>query len=97
MYSVDDLASVHGFLRSTPEAHLKKMMCFGDFSEVHFKLVLKLARGCSEDDFVQAATNDSFATLRLNASELQLKETFWPSCFKKWLGMGLIQAAKAAA
>lgn len=97
MFTENDLSGLHTFLKTTPETHLKKMLVGGDFTEMHFKVILKLARGCNESEFVEAAQTDGFAKLRLNGHEIAIKETFWSICFKKFTAMGLIAYQKMAA
>lgn len=96
MYSAQDYAGVYSFLKSTPEGHLRKMLVGGPFSDLHFKLVLKLARGSSEEIFVQSALEDKFGTLRLNGPELGIKENFWKICGEKFTSLGLLGMVKAA-
>lgn len=96
-YSNDEVSGVYTFLRSTPESHLKNMLMGSRVSEVHFKLLVKLARTCSESDFVSAFEAESFPGVRLKAPEIKIQESFWSDCKEQLVTLGLLSTANAQA
>ncbi len=97
MYSNDDLASLYMFLKNTPEGNLRKMMVSGKMTDAHFRLLVKVAKGCSEADFINHAQNASLPKLKFSAAEIAIRENFWMVCFEVIVSLGLITpAAKAA-
>ncbi len=97
MYSVDEINNIQHFLKRTPESHLRNMLIEGAFSDVHFKVLMKLARGCSEDEFVEIFSQESFGKLRLTGPELDIKEKFWSACRDKMVALGLLSGKVKAA
>jgi hypothetical protein len=98
MHTPEEIKSLCDFLKQTPEGSLKKMLVANELTEAHFRLLMKLAKGAPEDDFVLAFNNEDMGKLRLSAKEIPLKETLWPICKKKLMTLGLLPAeAKAAA
>lgn len=97
MYSRDDLNSVYGFLRSTGEGNLKKMLVGGKMTDMHFRMLIKIVRGCSEDDFIKCLEQASFPKVKFNGPEMEAKETFWPIALQSLGNVGLLQPAKQAA
>lgn len=100
MYSPDELKSLHGFIRSTAEGNLKKMMVGGAMTEVHLRMLLKIVRGCTEDEFVthfEAGTFPGFPNVKFAPAETALKEkcygVFADACAK----VGLLTPAQKAA
>jgi hypothetical protein len=96
-YGPDEIINVLNFLKQTPEGSLRKMLVGGELTDNHFRLLMKLAKGGPEADFVDAFTNDSMGKLRLSPKELPMKETLWPICKKKLLTMGLLPPEKKVA
>jgi len=98
MYSDQDIIGVLGFLKSTPESSLRKMLVSGELSDVHFRLLMKIAKQGPEADFVSSFQGDSLPKLRLSPAEIKIKEHFWKVCKAKLAGTGLlsINAPKAA-
>lgn len=90
MYSNEDIASVHGFLKSTPEGSLRKMLVGGNLSDVHFRLLLKIARNCTDGDFASAFNSETLPPMRLSPGEIKAKEGFWGVCKAKLNEMGLL-------
>lgn len=99
MVSHDELKSLHGFLRSTGEGNLKKMLVGGRMSEVHLRVLLKVARTVSEDEFCTLWEAGGFPKLKMSPAESALKENFYSVCGEACAKVGLIsaQAAKKAA
>jgi hypothetical protein len=96
MYSNDDISSLHSFLTQTPEGALRKMLLGAEMTEAHFRLLVKLAKGADEANFIECFNGENMGQLRLSPKEAPLKETFWPACKKKFSALGLIKATKAA-
>jgi hypothetical protein len=96
MYSQDELKSLHGFLRSTGEGNLKNMLVGGAMTEVHLRLLLKVARSVKEDEFVTHFESASFPKVKCSPAETALKEAFWKVCGEACAKVGLLSARKAA-
>lgn len=97
MYSESDISSVRNFIASTSEGNLRKMLVGGDMTDVHLRLLIKLAKGSSEADFINQFNNETFGQLKLGKAEKAINETFWPVCKKKLENVGLLNlTAKAA-
>jgi hypothetical protein len=99
MYSKDDIAGACTYLKSSPEGVLRKMLVGGDVTEMHFKILIKLAKSSSAEEFTTAFEAENFGKIRLKTEELALREKFWPICKKKLQQMGLLSLneTKAAA
>lgn len=98
MFAESDIVSVYQFLKDTPEGPLRKMMVGGEMTENHFRLLMKVVRGCSQTEFVECMNSESLPKIRLAPAEVPMKETIWPICTRKWSSLGLLgaPAAKAA-
>ena len=96
MYSNEDILSVCNFLKQTPEGSLRKMLVDKDLTENHFRVLMKLAKGGPETDFVDAFNKEDMGKLRLSPKEAPMKDTFWAICKKKWVAMGLLNKTTAA-
>lgn len=92
MYSESDIVSVYNFLKDTPEGPLKKMLVGGEMTDPHLRMLLKMVRGCSEGEFVEAFNAESIPKVRLNPNEYPMKETIWPICKRKLQSVGLLGA-----
>lgn len=92
MFAESDILSVYNFLKDTPEGPLRKMLVGGEMNESHFKMLMKMARGCNQGDFVEALNNESIPKVRLTPAEIPLKETVWPICKRKLVSLGLLGA-----
>ena len=92
MYSHDELKSLHGFLRQTGEGNLKKMLVGGKMTEAHLRILLKVARAVTEDEFVTHLEADTFPKVKFNTAEAALKETFWKVCGDACAKVGLLTA-----
>ena len=97
MFSPDDLSTVYGFLKSTGEGNLKKMLVGGTMTEAHFKILMKVVRGTTEADFISNFMAGTFPRVKLAAAELALREDFWIPCTDALLKVGLISHQKQAA
>lgn len=95
MNNSDDALTICNFLKQTPEAGLRKMLVDKSLTEAHFRILMKLAKGCPEAEFVDAFTKDTMGKLRLSPKEAPLKDTFWSVCLAKFVGLGLISKAAA--
>jgi hypothetical protein len=96
MHSPDEIKSVCDFLKNTPEGSLRKMLVTGEMTDAHFRILMKLAKGGPEQDFIDAFTKGDMGKLRLSSKETPLKDTFWDVCKRKWITLGLLPAEKAA-
>ncbi|HVK62776.1 MAG TPA: hypothetical protein VM432_14560 [Bdellovibrionales bacterium] len=96
MYSHEDLKMLHGFLKSTGEGNLKKMLVGGKMTEVHLRVLLKIARAVSEDDFIKHCEADDFPKVKFSPPETAIKEGFWPVACEACCKVGLLTAAKKA-
>lgn len=97
MYAVEDLKALNEFLRSTPEAGLKKMLIGGVFTENHLRILLKVARATSADEFATHAEAATYPKIKFSPSESPLKESFWKVACEACAKVGLLHAAKKAA
>ena len=96
MYSHDELKSLHGFLKSTGEGNLKKMLVGGKMSETHLRLLLKVARAVKEDEWVTLFETAGFPKVKYAPAETALKEQFWPTITEACAKVGLLTNADAA-
>lgn len=94
--SNDEVSGVYTFLKSTPEVHLKSMLVDDALTDSHFKLLIKMARSCTEADFISAFESESFGGLRLKAPEIKIQESFWAICKVKFSTLGLLSSTQAA-
>lgn len=97
MYSHDELKSLHQFLKSTGEGNLKNMLCGGKMTEVHLRVLLKVARNSKEEEFIQHWEQGTFPKVKFAPPETALKEScygvFGEACAK----VGLLTQAKKVA
>ncbi len=96
MYSNDDISSLHNFLSQTPEGALRKMLMGGEVTETHFRVLVKLAKGGPEAEFIENFNSEGFGKLKLSTNENKVKDNFWPICKKKLSSLGLLGQPKAA-
>lgn len=97
MYSNDDLTGLQNYLKQTPEGGLRKMLVAGKLTETHFRLLMKIAKGCSEADFISAFNDESLPKMKFSPAENQIRDSFWPPCKAAFVSMGLLQAEPKAA
>lgn len=91
----DEILSVCAFLKQTPEGNLRKMLVDSKLTEAHFRILMKLAKGGAESDFVEAFTSESMGKLKLSAKEIPLRDNFWPVCKSKLTQLGLLTQTAA--
>lgn len=96
MYSNEDILGVVQFVKSTPEGNLLKMLKDKEMTDVHIRLLIKLAKNSKDDEFLKAFTEEVMPSMKLSNSEHGIKEKFWPICKKKLGSMGLLALNKAA-
>lgn len=89
-----DTNSLHEFLIHTPEAGLRKMLVDRNkLTDVHFNLLIKVARGCNAEQFAEHFEKQDLPKLRLGPAETKIKEKFWNDCVSLLLERGLLQPA----
>jgi hypothetical protein len=96
-YNPEEILGVLNFLKQTPEGNLRKMLVDNELTDAHFRLLMKLAKGGAEPDFVEAFQTESAGKLRLNAKEAPLREKIWPVCKKKLVTLGLLPKERKVA
>lgn len=96
MYSKDEIVGVHDYVLQTPEGPLRKMLVSPKFTENHFRMALKIARGCSADEFATHWEASTFPKVKWGNAELPLRESFWKEFAIVCAGMGLVGQKKAA-
>lgn len=96
MYSQDELKSLHGFLRSTNEGNLKKMLVGGAMTDAHLRILVKVARAVNEEEFVAHWEGDNFPKVKFSPAESAIKEGFYAVCGEACAKVGLLSARKAA-
>lgn len=94
MFSKDDIMGVCTYLKSTPEGVLRKMMVGPEMTEVHFRLLLKMAKGGPEAEFMDAFESENFGKIKLQTPEVKIKEHFWVIAKKQLTKMGLLSINK---
>jgi hypothetical protein len=97
MYSPTELTSLHGFLKSTGEGNLKKMLSGGKMTEVHVGALVKIARASTEEAWLAHWEAGTFPKVKFTPAETALKETFYGVCGEACVKMGLLPAALKAA
>ncbi len=96
MYSNEDILGVLAFVKSTPEGNLIKMLRDKDMTDVHVRLLIKLAKNSKDDDFIKSFNDEVVPNIKMSNPEHGIKEKFWGIAKKKLSGMGLFSLAKAA-
>lgn len=96
-----DLLGLHDFLIHTPENGIRKMLVDREkFTDAHCNLLLKIAKGCSSEEFAFHFEAENFPKVRFGPAEQKIKERFWGECTSILLERGILQPAvtnKAAA
>lgn len=90
MHSETDISSVYDYLKDTPESALRKMMVGQDFNENYFRVLMKIVRGCSQNEFIEVMNAETIPKVRLTPAEVPLKEHIWPLTKKKLSLLGLL-------
>ena len=89
-----DLASVHEFLMQTPEQGLRKMLVDGKpMTDVHFGMMLKIARACKVEDFKGHWEKADYPKIKFGPAETKIKEKFWADCEQALNSRGLLAPA----
>lgn len=96
MYSDSDISGVHSFMNSTGEGNLRKMLVNSGMPEVDFRLLLKIAKGTSESEFIEHFQSESFPNMKFSPAENKAKENFWASCKQCLRATGLLGISQAA-
>ncbi|MES2964369.1 MAG: hypothetical protein V4760_10790 [Bdellovibrionota bacterium] len=97
MYSHDELKSLHGFLRSTAEGNLKKMLLGGRMTEVHLRVLMKVIRNCDEATFITHFEANTLPKIKFSTEEKATAEKCYEICAEACSKVGLLTAAKKAA
>ena len=71
------------------------MLVGGELTEAHFRVLLKVAKGCSETDFISAFNNENLP-VRLSPKEKKVADSLWGICKGKLADVGLLGIAQAA-
>lgn len=91
-----DTKTLHEFIMQTPESGLRKMLVDKvRMTDIHFNLLLKVARGCSFEQFEEHFTKATFPRLRFGPAEEKIKEKFWKDCEAVFLDRGILQPSQA--
>lgn len=98
MYSNEDILGVLSLVKETPEGNLVKMLRDKDMTEVHVRLLIKLAKNSKDEDFIKSFNDEVVPNIKMSNAEHSIKEKFWVVCKKKLSSMGLLSlGVKAAA
>lgn len=92
MYSQDELSTLYGFLKSTSEGNLRKMVLGGRMTEAHFKMMMKVVRATTEPEFIQCFEQANYPKIKFTPPEHGLKEALWPICAEAFARVGLLSA-----
>ena len=96
MVSNEDILGIVNFIKGTPEGNLVKMLKDKEMTEVHVRLLVKLAKNSKDEDFIKSFNDELVPKIKMNNAEHAIKEKFWPICKSKLVTMGLITIQKAA-
>ena len=89
-----DVPSLYAFLTQTPEAGLRKMFVDNKpFTEAHFNLLMKVVRGCDEAKFTECFDKCEYPKVKMNATDIGLKEKFWADAVTTFNSRGLLAPA----
>lgn len=92
-----DVPNLFNFLAHTPESGLRKILIDNKpFSETHFNLMMKIVRACNETQFTEHFDKQDFPKVKMGATDIKLKEKFWPDCITTWNNRGLLTPAVAS-
>lgn len=94
--SNDDILGIVTFVKSTPEGNLIRMLKDKEMTEVHIRLLIKLAKNSKDEDFIKSFNDELVPNIKMSNAEHTIKEKFWPICKSKLINMGLIAIPKAA-
>lgn len=91
----DDLINLYGFLQHTAEGNLKKMLVDKSMTETHFRILLKISRNCTQEQFITCFEKEEIPKVKLSSSEHEIRETFWGPCLATLESRGLISKGTA--
>lgn len=92
--SAYDLAGLYDFLMQTPEKGLRGMLVDNKpMTEVHFNMLLKIARASKQEEFVNFCDKEEFPKIKFGPAEIKLKEKFWKDCLQGLNSRGLLGPA----
>ncbi len=92
-----DLGSLFDFLLHTPEQGLRKMLVDGKpMTDVHLNLLLKIVRGCKQEEFANHFEKEDFPKVKMGPAEQKIKEKFWKDCVAAFNARGLLSPAVAS-
>jgi hypothetical protein len=86
----DDISSVFEFLQHTSESNLKKMLVDQKMTEAHLRILLKIVKSSTFEQFQMAYQKQEVPRIKMSAAEANLKETFWSICQASLQSRGLI-------
>ncbi len=66
------------------------MLVDGKMTEVHFRLLVKIAKSTGHEEFKNCYEKKDFPKIRMSAAETAIKETFWDICSAVLQSRGLI-------
>ncbi len=93
-----DYAGLYQFLHQTPEQGLRKMLVDQkSFTDLHFNLMLKIVRGCTEADFAMHAEKADFPKVKMGPADHKIKEKFWGDLTTVCSSRGILGPAQKAA
>ena len=92
MYSQDELSTLYGFLKSTSEGNLRKMVIGGRMTEAHFKMLMKVVRATTEPEFIQCFDSGNYPKIKFSPPEHGLKEALWSVCAESFARVGLLSS-----
>ncbi len=89
-----DIEGLFQFLSETPEKGLRKMLIDGSYTEMHFNILMKVVRSCTQEEFCKAYETGDFPKMRFNDKELKIKEKFWKESQICFLQRGILSPVK---
>jgi hypothetical protein len=93
-----DIPGLYQFLLHTPEQGLRKMLVDNKpMSEVHFNLLMKVVKTCTEESFSNHFEKADFPKVKMGPAETKLKAKFWADCTACFNSRGLLSPAQKAA
>lgn len=96
MVSNENILEIVTFVKGTPEGNLVRMLKDKEMTEVHVKLLIKLAKNSKDEDFIKSFNDEVVPNIKMTNAEHGIKEKFWPICKGKLTSMGLLTLNKAA-
>lgn len=89
-----DIEGLFQFLSETPEKGLRKMLVDSNFTEMHFNILMKVVRNCTQGEFCSIYGSQDFPKMRFNDKELKIKEKFWKEAQSCFLQRGILSPIK---